>query len=119
MPLIHFLAVTPIGRTASIAMCFVASESETMHRIAVSQFKDLVMGDARVEVFLTDDDTSLKNALAVFYPNTPQLLCIWHVNKNVKTKVNTTWKISTTSDDANKANKELRQEFIANWTKAS
>ena len=111
MPLIHFLAVTPIGRTASIAMCFVASESETMHRIAVSQFKDLVMGDARVEVFLTDDDTSLRNALAV--------LCIWHVNKNVETKVNTTWKISTTSDDANKANKELRQEFMANWTKAS
>jgi hypothetical protein len=34
------------------------------------------MGDARVEVFLTDDDTSLRNALAVFYPNTPQLLCI-------------------------------------------
>ena len=72
-------------------MCFVASESETMYRIAVSQFKDLVMGDARVEVFLTDDDTSLRNALAVFYPNTPQLLCIWHVNKNVETKVNTTW----------------------------
>jgi hypothetical protein len=119
MPLIHFLAVTPIGRTASIAMCFVASESEAMYRIAVSQFKDLVMGDARVEVFLTDDDTSLKNALAVFYPDTPQLLCIWHVNKNVETKVNTTWKISTTSDDANKANKELRQEFMANWTKAS
>ena len=119
MPLIHFLAVTPIGRTASIAMCFIASESETMYRIAVSQFKDLVMGDARVEVFLTDDDTSLRNALAVFYPHTPQLLCIWHVNKNVETKVNTTWKISTTSDDANKANKELRREFMANWTKAS
>jgi hypothetical protein len=36
MPLIHFLAVT-----ASIAMCFVAAETETMYRIAVSQFKDL------------------------------------------------------------------------------
>jgi hypothetical protein len=31
----------------------------------------------------------------------------------VETKVNnTTWKISTTSDDANKANKELRQDEL-------
>jgi hypothetical protein len=90
-----------------------------MYRITVSQFKDLVMGAARVEVFLTDDDTSLRNALAVFYPDTPQLLCIWHVNKNVETKVNTTWRISTMSDDTNQSNKELRQEFMANWTKAS
>jgi hypothetical protein len=48
------------------------------------------MGAAIVEVFLTDDDTSLRNALAVFYP-----------------------------DDTNQSNKELRQEFMANWTKAS
>ena len=53
MPLIHFLAVTPIGRTASIA---------------VSQLKDLVMGAARVQVFLTNDYNSPRNALAVFYP---------------------------------------------------
>jgi hypothetical protein len=51
---IHFLAVTPIGRTASIAMCFVTAETETMYRIAVSQSKGLVMGAAKAEVFLTE-----------------------------------------------------------------
>ena len=69
-----------IGKTVSIAMCFVASESEPMYR-AVS----MIVG--KIKDFLTDDDTSLKNALSAFYPSTPQFLCIWHINKNVETKV--------------------------------
>jgi hypothetical protein len=36
-----------------------------MYRIAVSQFKGLVMGAAKAEVFLRDDDNSLRNALGV------------------------------------------------------
>jgi len=86
MPLIHFMAVTGIGKTVSIAMCFVASESEPMYRRAVSMFRQLIIGSVKIEVFLTDDDTSLKNALSAFYPSTPQLLCIWHINKNVETR---------------------------------
>jgi hypothetical protein len=46
-------------------MCFVATETETMYRIAVSQFKGLIIGAAKVEIFLTDDDTSLRNALGL------------------------------------------------------
>jgi hypothetical protein len=45
-------------------MCFVAAETETMYRIAVSRFKGLVMGAAKAEVFLRDDN-SLRNALGV------------------------------------------------------
>src|ERR1700735_3875560 len=117
MPLIHFLAITAIGKTVTIAMCFVAGETEAMYQRAVASFKSLVMGDAKVEVFLTDDDSSLKNALSNVYAGTPQLLCIWHVNKNVETKVNKCWKVNTTSDEENSANKQKRQEFMANWQK--
>ena len=31
MPLIHFMAVTSVGTTTSIAMCFVADETEQMY----------------------------------------------------------------------------------------
>jgi MULE transposase-like protein len=54
---------------------------------AVAAFKELVLGDAKVEVFLTNDDTSLKTALPQHFPEVPQLLCVWHVNKNVQTGV--------------------------------
>ncbi len=93
------MAVTGIGKTVSIAMCFVASESEPMYRRAVSMFRQLIIGSVKIEVFLTDDDTSLKNALSAFYPSTPQLLCIWHINKNVETKVNKVWRVNTMSDE--------------------
>jgi len=115
MPLIHFLAITAIGKTVTIAMCFTAAETEVMYRRAVTSFKSLIMGQAKIEVFLTDDDTSLKNALSEIYAGIPQLLCIWHVNKNVETKVNKCWRINTTSDEENAANKQKRQDFMANW----
>ena len=121
MPLIHFMVVTAIGRAASIGMCFVRSETEPVYRQAVKTFKELVMGNAKVEVFLTDDEISLKNALHIFYPGIPQLICIWHINKNVEKEVNKTWKVNAkgASKQENDANQALRQGFLATWAKAS
>jgi MULE transposase domain len=81
MPLIHFMVVvTSYRKTVSVAMCFVPSEAEAMYNRAIRAFKTLVIGNAKIEVFLTDDDSSLKSALSLYYPDTPQLLCLWHVN---------------------------------------
>jgi hypothetical protein len=118
MPLIHFMVVTSYRKTVSVAMCFVASEEEAMYSRAVKAFKTLVMGDAKIEVFLTDDDSSLKAALSLYYPDTAQLLCLWHVNKNVEEKVNKTWRINTSNED-NEENKEKRKAFMAEWNNVS
>ncbi|KAI9917081.1 hypothetical protein PsorP6_016852 [Peronosclerospora sorghi] len=76
MPLIHFLAVMSIGKTFRIAMFFVASKSEPMYLLSVAKFRELVLGNLRKEVILTDTDLSLKNAPTTVYPDVPQLLCI-------------------------------------------
>ena len=81
-----------------------------MYSRAVKAFKTLVMGDAKIEVFLTDDDSSLKAALSLYYPDTAQLLCLWHVNK--------TWRINTSNED-NEENKEKRKAFMAEWNHVS
>ena len=95
MPLIHFMCVTAIGRTASIGICFVNSETKQVYRKAVQTFKELVIGNTvKVEVFLTDDEISLKSSLQVFFPGVPQLICIWYINKNVEKEVNKTWKVN-------------------------
>jgi MULE transposase domain len=121
MPLIHFLVVTAIGNTASVGMCFVRSEDEASYRKALKTFKDLVIGEAFVEVFLTDDEISLKSAIDIFFPGRPQLLCLWHINKNVEKEVNKTWKVNAqgASKEQNQKNQELRQGFLAAWNKAS
>lgn len=41
-----------------------------MYQRTVASFKSLIMGEAKIEVFLTDDDTSLKSALSEIYAGT-------------------------------------------------
>jgi hypothetical protein len=96
-------------------MCFVAVETEVMYQRAVVSFKKLIMGETKIEVFLTGGDTSLKNALSEVYAGIPQLLYIWHVNKNVETNVNKCWRVNTTNDEEDAVNKQKRQDFMANW----
>jgi hypothetical protein len=56
--------------------------------------------------------------LSLYYPDTAQLLCLWHVNKNVEEKVNKTWRINTSNED-NEENKEKRKAFMAEWNHVS
>jgi MULE transposase-like protein len=58
MPLLHFMAVTAVGRTTSIALCFLPAEN------------------IKIEVFLTDDEAALKTALSGIFPGVPQLLSL-------------------------------------------
>jgi hypothetical protein len=60
IPLLPFtsMVVTAIGKITSIALCFLFVENETTYRKAIQGFKDLVMGDIKIEVFLTDGETA-------------------------------------------------------------
>lgn len=116
LPAVHFQTVTPIGKTASISLAFVTNEEEASYRLAVSAFRELVMGNSPIEVLLTDDEDALKNALTAIFPTIPQLLCLWHVNKNVLTKVQQSWITNPAfSDETNKRRKQRREEFMADW----
>ncbi|MGA9509007.1 MAG: hypothetical protein WBV55_10340 [Candidatus Sulfotelmatobacter sp.] len=119
MPMIHFLGIAATGQTFSIAFCFVSAENDLQYHTAIAAFKTLVIGEAKVEVFLTDDEAALKNALAAVFPTVPQLLCLWHINKRVQTKVQTLWRVNNVSEEENKVNKEKRKEFMARWQQAS
>ncbi|KAI9909089.1 hypothetical protein PsorP6_015199 [Peronosclerospora sorghi] len=91
-------------------------ESEPIYLLAVDKFRELVLGNLRFEVILTDTDLSLKNALTTLYPEVPQLLRIWHVhvNKNVEKAVADYWKTNT-SNENNEENKEKRKGFLDKW----
>jgi len=117
--MIHFLGIAATGETFSIAFCFVSAENDLQYHTAIAAFKALVIGDTKVEVFLTDDEVALKNALSAVFPTVPQLLCLWHVNKRVQTKVQTLWRVNNVSEEENKANKEKRKAFMARWEKVS
>lgn len=70
------------------------------------------------KVILTDQEKAFKKALAVVYPLPfiKQLLCVWHVNKNVLGKAQRTWKDDIRDSDKVAAKKDkLRKQFIARW----
>ncbi|KAI9906246.1 hypothetical protein PsorP6_003988 [Peronosclerospora sorghi] len=114
MPLIDFLAVMPIVKTVSIAMEFVSAESEPIDLLVVAKLRDFVFCNLRIAVTLTDTDLSLKNVLTTVYPDVPQLLFIWNVNKNVQKAVADYWKINT-SNENNEENKEKRKGSLDTW----
>ena len=76
LPAVYFQAVTLIRKTASITLTFIMNKEEPSYLITYRAFRELVMGDARIKVLLTDDETALKNALTAVYPTVPQLLCL-------------------------------------------
>ncbi len=76
LPGIHFMAVTAVGMTVSISLALVANKKEPFYNLTISTLRELVMGDAHIKVFLTDNEDALHNAISKVYPGVPQLLCL-------------------------------------------
>jgi hypothetical protein len=99
MPLLHFAGVYPSnarkGTSFSIGFCFLPSEEETTYQWAVREFQKAVYGDRfKPTIIVTDNDTGLRNSISTVWPSVPSLLCRWHVNKNVLTKAQETWRVN-------------------------
>jgi len=65
-----------MGMTISVGLAFVSSEEEPIYELVVSTFRELVIGDACIEVILTNDELTLRNACSTIYPDILQLLCL-------------------------------------------
>jgi hypothetical protein len=71
-------------------------------------------------VFISDQEEALKAAARTLLPGVPQLLCVWHINKNVQTKAQQAWR------DADGTTKEEKQQivqhranFMKRWTQVA
>lgn len=90
------MSVIPISRrhknrsssNLSTGFCFVTSESTENYIWAVQQYKNTVLKEPEPTVFLRDGAEAIENGSKAAYPQVPQLLCLWHVNKNVEVKIN-------------------------------
>lgn len=110
MPLLHFAGVYPCntqnGNTFSIGFCFLPDENEITYQWAVAEFQKAVYGELKPGVILTDNDASLRNAIAAIWPSVPALLCRWHMNKNVLTKAQEVWRFNSLGNDELKKSNE-------------
>ncbi len=62
------MAVTAVGMIVSIGLALITNEKESLYNLAVSTFRELVIGNAYIKVFLTDDEDALYNIISKVYP---------------------------------------------------
>ncbi|KAH1231447.1 Protein FAR1-RELATED SEQUENCE 5 [Glycine max] len=81
LPLLDFVGVTPTGMTFFAGFAYLEGECVT------NIFRDLFLrNDHLPVVIVTDIDLALMNALKTVFPKCTNLLCRFHIDKNVKVK---------------------------------
>ncbi|GAU25032.1 hypothetical protein TSUD_155060 [Trifolium subterraneum] len=85
LPLLEIVGATSTGMTFSIAFAYLQSECTDNFVWALQMLKELITCGA-VGVIVTDRDLALMNAVQIVFPDAVNLLCLFHVCKNVRAK---------------------------------
>jgi len=87
LPLFDFVGVTPTGMTFSAGFAYLEGERVNNIVWALEQFRGLFLRNDRLPVVIvTDRDRTLMNAVKTVFPEHTNLLCRFHIDKNVKAK---------------------------------
>jgi len=82
MPLLAIVAQSCGGTTLPVASVFMPSETEEDYVWALEQLRRY-LGDFCPNVIVTDRELALMSAIRTVFPGAANLLCVWHINKNV------------------------------------
>ncbi|XP_068504274.1 uncharacterized protein [Phaseolus vulgaris] len=87
MPLLEVVGITSTVLTFSVAFCLLAAEKENIFLWALDRLKGLFLRvDSCPRVVVCDRDVALMNAIRMVFPEAYNLLCRFHIDKNVKAK---------------------------------
>jgi hypothetical protein len=116
LPLMHIVGYSNLDSWFSAGFCFIANEKEEDYLWAVATY--LRKTKARTpKVFVSDQEKALKNAVSTLLPSVPQLLCVWHANRNVQTKAQHVWRTADAETPEEKQQLfETRKEFMSRWS---
>ncbi|KAH1232863.1 Protein FAR1-RELATED SEQUENCE 5 [Glycine max] len=87
LPLLDIVGVTPTGMTFSAGFAYLEGERVNNLVWALERFRGLFLRNDRLPVVIvTDRDLALMNAVKVVFLECKNLLCRFHIDKNVKAK---------------------------------
>jgi len=84
MPLLNIVGITATYNSFSAGFAFLCEEIEETYSWALQKYKDITK--VFPKVIVTDRELALMNSIEKVYPSTQNLLCIWHINKNIVAK---------------------------------
>lgn len=73
------------NKTFNIAFVFMSSEKEENYVWAMKKLQSLMDVGREPEVFVTDYELALRNAITKVFPGAIQLICTWHIMKCLPT----------------------------------
>jgi hypothetical protein len=115
IPLLHVVGCTSMQTFFSAGFCFLRNETRQNYYWAISAFFRKT-GLRQPNVYISDQEDSLKSAFGELFPGVPQLLCIWHINKNVQTRAQQTWRDADGKTlEEKQAIIEKRSHFMSRW----
>jgi len=115
VPLLHVLGCTNLQTFFSAGFCFLRNETRQDYQWAVSAFL-FKTRTPQPRVFISDHEDALKSAASRLLPRVPQLLCVWHINKNVQTKAQLEWRnADAKTKEEKQAMSDKRSEFMGRW----
>ena len=87
MSLLEVVGITSTGLTFSVAFCLLVAEKENNFVWAIDRLKELFfIVDSYPRVVVFDRDIALMNAIRIVFLEAYNLLCRFHIDKNVKAK---------------------------------
>ncbi|KAL5137330.1 putative protein FAR1-RELATED SEQUENCE 10 [Glycine soja] len=85
--LLDFVGVTPTTMTFSVGFAYLEAERVNNIVWALERFRGLFLRNDRLPVVIvTDRDLALMNVVKTVFPECTNLLCRFHIDKNVKAK---------------------------------
>ncbi|XP_027912854.1 uncharacterized protein LOC114172722 isoform X2 [Vigna unguiculata] len=87
LPLLEIVGVTSTELTFSVAFAYLESEQVDNFTWALEKLRELIVKDSEMPpVIVTVRDTALMDAVQAVFPSSSNLLCRFHIIKNVKAK---------------------------------
>ena len=85
MPLLDMVGCTSLHTTFYVALVFLSAERQEDYIWALTALNNALQKHEIIPpaVVLTDREAALINALGTVIPTATNLLCCWHINKNI------------------------------------
>nr|XP_043616205.1 protein FAR1-RELATED SEQUENCE 5-like [Erigeron canadensis] len=83
MPLLDIIGISCFSTTFYSGFVFLEKEDEENYVWALSAFKKILGQGNLPSVIMTDRELALMNGIKNEFPATTNLLCVWHIEKNV------------------------------------
>ncbi|KAJ3705596.1 hypothetical protein LUZ61_009301 [Rhynchospora tenuis] len=120
MPLLNIIGMTSFNTSFFSAFVFLKRERTEDYIWALRMFKETLGEVNQPLVVITDRELALINAIQDVFPSTTNILCIWHINKNILAKCKMYFQTKedweTFSSDWQKVvYSSTEGEYIDNW----